>query len=214
VRIELSVIVADIAAAIKRIDSRRPQAANARTGALYQPGIGPHPETQAVSLIARELELVESLRYGRRITVDVPYPKRSRQKCDLCIGSGHEREWAIEVKMFRLMGDNGKANDNMIGHILSPYPNDRSALTDCAKLASGAIARRNAIVIYGFDYPGLAMDLGIDAFEQLASGTVNLGSREVAGYRDLIHPIHVAGRVFGWEVQRLTEMTDVRPSSP
>jgi hypothetical protein len=30
--------------------------------------------------------------------------------------------WAIEVKMLRLMGDNGKLNDNMVMHILSPYP--------------------------------------------------------------------------------------------
>jgi hypothetical protein len=200
VRIELSAIITDVAAAIKRIDSRRLQAANARTGASYQPGIGPHPETQAVSLIAAELELVESSRYGRRITVDVPYPKPSRQKCDLCIGAGDKREWAIEVKMFRLMGDNGKPNDNMIGHILSPYPNDRSALTDCAKLAGVPLAERKAIVIYGFDYPGLSMDPGIDAFELLAAATVKLGSREVAPYRDLIHPIHAAGRVFGWEV--------------
>jgi hypothetical protein len=27
---------------------------------------------------------------------------------------------AIEVKMLRLMGDNGKLNDNMVMHILSP----------------------------------------------------------------------------------------------
>jgi len=201
VRIELSAIIADIAAAIKRIDTRRPQAASSRTGALYQPGIGPHPETQAVSLIARELELVEALRYGRRITVDVPYPKPSRQKCDLCIGSDDKREWAIEVKMFRLMGDNGKPNDNMIGHILSPYPKDRSALTDCAKLAGASLAERKAIVIYGFDYPSLTMDLGIDAFERLATATVNLGPRSVDAYNDLVHPIHAAGRVFGWEVQ-------------
>jgi hypothetical protein len=31
-------------------------------------------------------------------------------------------EWAIEIKMPRLMGDNGKPNDNMLMHILSPYP--------------------------------------------------------------------------------------------
>jgi hypothetical protein len=36
--------------------------------------------------------------------------------------------------MLRLMGDNGKPNDNMLMHILSPYPSHRSALTDCQKL--------------------------------------------------------------------------------
>jgi len=201
VTVSLAEIVADIAIAIKRIDTRRPQAANARTGALYQPGIGPHQETHAVALIARELELVETSRYGRRIRLDVPYPKPSRQKCDLCIGVGDIQEWAIEVKMFRLMGDNGKPNDNMIGHILSPYPNDRSALTDCLKIATAPVAERKAIIIYGFDYPGLTMDLGIVAFERLASSLVRLGTRESMSYQDLVHPIHSAGRVFGWEVE-------------
>jgi hypothetical protein len=36
VRTELEQLVLDIGVAIKRIDTRRPQAANARTGALYQ----------------------------------------------------------------------------------------------------------------------------------------------------------------------------------
>ncbi len=42
--------------------------------------------------------------------------------------------------MLRLMGDNGKANDNMLMHILSPYPSHRSALTDCEKLLGAWLA--------------------------------------------------------------------------
>lgn len=37
--------------------------------------------------------------------------------------------------MLRLFGDNAKLNDNMLMHLLSPYPAHRSALTDCEKLA-------------------------------------------------------------------------------
>ena len=121
-------MVQDIATSIKRIDERRPQAANVRTGALYQPGIGPHPESQAVNLIVHELAALAPERYASRLHVGIAYPG-GRQKCDLCIGSSHSWEWAIEVKTLRLMGDNGKPNDNMLMHILSPYPNDRSALT-------------------------------------------------------------------------------------
>ena len=44
-------------------------------------------------------------------------------------------DWAIEAKMLRMFGDNGKLNDNMLMHVLSPYPAHRSALTDCGKLA-------------------------------------------------------------------------------
>ena len=67
--------------------------------------------------------------------------------------------------MLRLMGDNGKLNDNMITHILSPYPAHRSALTDCTKLVISQLGKHKAILIYGYDYPDWPMDPVIDAFE-------------------------------------------------
>jgi hypothetical protein len=132
--VELDRLVHDIAACIKRVDSRRPIAANARTGVSYQPGIGPHAETAAVALIAQELAQLARDVYRDRIVLGVSYPSSSREKCDLCIGTPPSWDWAIEIKMLRLMGDNGKPNDNMLMHILSPYPAHRSALTDGPKL--------------------------------------------------------------------------------
>src|SRR5262245_38424667 len=105
--LELSVIVADIGAAIKQIDARKPQAANVRSGAFYQPGIGPHPETQAVALIVADLRQAHPDRYAARLATAVRYPQ-SKQTCDLCIGKAPDWEWAIEIKMLRLMGDNAK----------------------------------------------------------------------------------------------------------
>ena len=52
---------------------------------------------------------------------NISYPN-GRQKCDLCVGTPLTWEWAVEIKMLRLMGDNGKPNHNMLMHILSPYP--------------------------------------------------------------------------------------------
>jgi hypothetical protein len=52
--------------------------------------------------------------------------------------------WAIEVKLLRLLGDNGKPNDNILMHILSPYPAHRSAFTDCTKLLGAPLGRRKA----------------------------------------------------------------------
>ncbi len=196
---ELTELIDDIATAIKRIDQARPQAANVRTGALYQPGIGPHPETQAVRLIVSELARLSPSRYEARLQVGVPHPA-GRQTCDLCIGAGPAWEWAVEIKMLRLMGDNGKPNDNMLMHILSPYRTDRSALTDCSKLVESGLPGRKAVVIYGFDYPDLPMDPAIEAWEVLAARWVRLVSRAVASYDDLVHPVHRQGRVFGWEV--------------
>lgn len=197
--LELRELVDDIGSAMKRIDSRRPQAANARTGRLYRPGIGPHSETKTVDLVANELPSIRPDRYERLLTTGISYP-HSRQQCDLCIGTSPNWQWAVEIKMLRLMGDNGKPNDNMLMHILSPYPADRSALTDCSKLISSGLSGRKAIIIYGFDYPSLLMDPAIEAFETLARCHVNLSSRAVSVYTDLVHPVHVTGRVFGWEL--------------
>ena len=132
----------------------------------------------------------------------ISYPG-SRQKCDLCIGVSPDWDWSVEIKMLRLMGDNGKPNDNMLMHILSPYPADRSALTDCPKLLESGLPGRKAILIYGFDYPELPMDPAIEAFEVLALRLVKLGPRAVGEYSGLVHPVHRTGRVFGWELARI-----------
>jgi hypothetical protein len=105
--------------------------------------------------------------------------------------------------MLRLMGDNGKLNDNMMMHILSPYPAHRSALTDCTKLLTSQLASHKAILIYGYDYPGWPMDPVINAFEVLAGRQVKLADRAVAPFGGLVHPVHQRGRVFGWQVQPL-----------
>lgn len=132
-------------------------------------------------------------------SLGVPYPA-ARQECDLCLGEAPLWQWAIEVKMLRFMGNNGKPNDNILTHILSPYPDDRSALTDCDKLRASGFAGRKAILIYGFDYDYRQMDPAIDAFEVLARSRGVFGPREVASFEGLIHPVHQRGRVFGWEL--------------
>src|SRR5262249_38526392 len=158
--------------------SRRPQASNARTKDAFQPGIGPHTEARTVALVAAELESMPSRPYRGQVRIGVPYPEAPRQKCDLCIGSGPSWAWAIEIKMLRILGDNGKANDNILMHILSPYPAHRSALTDCLKLSESSLGLRKAILIYGYDASEWPLDPAINAFEALAGARVALGSRQ------------------------------------
>jgi hypothetical protein len=67
-------------------------------------------------------------------TFGIPYRSAPRQKRDLRVVTP-DGEPFLESKLPRLMGDNGKPNDNMLMHILSPYPQHQSALADCAKLA-------------------------------------------------------------------------------
>ena len=121
------------------------------------------------------------------------------------------RTWAdlagamlVEGKLLRLKGDNGKPNDNMLMHILSPYPFHRSALTDCAKLAGSGFAEPKAVVIVGYAYPDLPLAPAIDAFETLAHHAVDLGDRHEAMFSGLCHRVHNRGAVMAWEMRSST----------
>jgi hypothetical protein len=79
--------------------------------------------------------------------------------------------------MLRLLGDNGKPNDNILMHILSPYPAHRSAVTDTEKLLASGLSGRKAIVIYAYEYPKWPTLPAILAFERLATARVVLSCR-------------------------------------
>ena len=55
---------------------------------------------------------------------------------------GELPDWAIEVKMARHRRDNGDYENTTTKKILSPCPDDRSAVTDCRKLASSGFGER------------------------------------------------------------------------
>lgn len=197
----LSTFIEAFAAGMGAADARYPQAANARTGVKFKPGIGPHTESRTVDLALAEM--VESAPAAYlNLEREVPYPTSPRSKCDVRVRLGDD-PWAIEVKMLRMMGDNGKPNDNILMHILSPYPSHRSALTDCGKLLDSGFEARKAIVIFGYDYPDFPMDPALRAFETLAREVVHLSGRVEAGVVGLVHPVHQAARVVGWEVTAL-----------
>ncbi|MEX1133294.1 MAG: hypothetical protein WED83_00440 [Acidimicrobiia bacterium] len=196
---ELKEFVTDFASALARVDASRPQALNARSGAPYQPGIGPHTEPRTVELVISNIKATKPESYIRAAHLAIPYGS-SRDKCDICIGEPPGWEWAIEVKMIRMLGDNGKPNDNLIAHILSPYPSQRSALTDCTKLVQSQLHGRKAILVYGYDYPEFPLDPLIAAFELLAADRVRIRNRTEASFGGLIHPVHTQGRVCAWEI--------------
>src|SRR5678816_2398457 len=59
--IPLGEIVEQFATAMHAADKRGPRAVNPGSKHAYQPGIGPHPEHQAVDLVMRELALQRPL---------------------------------------------------------------------------------------------------------------------------------------------------------
>lgn len=196
---ELAEVVLDFGVALKAVDGRRPTAINLRTKAAFQAGIGPFAEAKATELIFAEMAQTNPLRYSS-YKANVPYVSSPRKKCDVCVGVEPMWQWCIEVKLLRLLGDNGKLNDNMLMHILSPYDEHRSALTDCGKLLESGLNGRKAIVIYGFSDPAWPLEPAVDAFESLAGARHRLGPRHSDLFDGLVHPVHSQGGVFGWEL--------------
>lgn len=199
--IELEKLVSDFAAALRAADSLRPVATRSGGKGTFQPGIGPHAEDAMVRLCVEELVRIDAARYGQHAR-GVGYGGRGRSKCDLCFGAAPDWEWAVEAKLLRFLGDNGKPNGNMLMHILSPYAQDHSALTDCIKLAEGGLGRSRAIIIFGFEDTRWPLMPAIEAFELLARSRIELGRRCTASSGTLVHPVHREASVFGWQINR------------
>ena len=198
----LTAFVADFADGLKAADAKQPQAVNQRSEKIFQPGIGPHTEAQTVRLVLDEMRAARPARYSR-VEFAVPYPTERRQKCDLAVHAGGEH-WFIEVKMWRLMGDNGKPNDDILVHVLSPYAQHRrSALTDCEKLSRSGFTGRKAILIYGYEAEGWSLSLVVDAFQTLARTRTHLSECQVASFDGLCHPIHCSRAVYGCELRAI-----------
>lgn len=127
---------------------------------------------------------------------------------------GDPAEWPVEVKLLRLLGDNGKLNDNMFMHVFSSYPAHRSALTNVAKLRSfGCFTRR--VLIYGFDYEDWSMEPAVQACETLALAQVSFLDRVVVPFDPLAHPVHKSGKVYTREIRRVAPASWVEnPNRP
>ena len=193
-------IVREFAKALAVVDSEKPQGAS-RTR-TYQPGVGPLTEAEAVSRAYRYLmEKVDPKLYSRASSRTYP---AGRQKCDLVI----QDEWAIEFKLIRPFGDNGKPAEHWSENILYPYRGNISSIGDCIKLATSGFPERKAIVVFGYEHvpPQIKLETGIQAFELIARSVVriHLSARCEVTFGPLIHPIHQQGSVFGWEVLGLT----------
>ena len=184
-----------IAAGLERADALRPGPPPSRTGTIYQAGVGAHSEDRMVELA---LAAVSDRLNGVTVETRVPYPRSGRIKCDVRLSG--DTDWAIEVKLLRRLGDNGKPNDNILMHILSPYKQDRSAVTDCVKLAQSGFAARQAVMIIGFEYPEWPLEPAVKAFERIASDLVSLRPCAPARFRGLVHPVQREGAVFAWEI--------------
>ena len=188
----LSSFVAAFSKAIEHVDATKPK------WKKYHPGIGSHEEKDVIEMVMDCIKKSKLMDIGN-YQLEQIYPD-SRNKCDICIGENMPFDWAIEAKAFRMLGNNGVAQKDRIAPILSPYPDQRSALTDCMKLINSPLAKNNAVLIYAYDYDQYPMIEVIEMFELFASKKVKLGERNFASFADLVHPHHKKGGVFAWEI--------------
>jgi hypothetical protein len=170
---ELDQLACDIADAILYVD---------RCGTSYKafrPGAGPYGEPDLVKLIASYLSSMGY--YDGAVT---------KKSVDLLIPG----QWAIEFKIARPFGDNGRIAENWSVNLLHPYPGNTSTLGDCLKLANSEFEERKAVVVIGFEHYPAQIPLWplLDSFEVIAKQIlqINLSARCEQTRNNLIHPVH------------------------
>jgi len=178
-------LVRDLANAFQAVD------ASGARHKEFQPGLGPFGEAPAVAAALVELKKANPSGYSAAIVKRLP---------DLLIPG----KWALEFKIVRPYGDNGKPAEHWSENVLHPYPGNTSSLGDCIKLLESNLAERKAIIILGFEHSPaqISIDPVIASFELLASNVVGvrLGPRTEEVRRGLVHPVHQQTRIIGYEV--------------
>ena len=202
---ELEEIVSRFVMAVKPIDDsiEHGRMTNAKWGE-YLPGIGTAYEID----IRNELMIWWNKQFNdSKMQKEQPYPeKHVTGNCDVCIfentdgiRSSEIFDWAIELKSVANIGDNGGINNYGLGKVVSPYKSERSSVHDCGKLSGSKIAKRKAIIIFGFEFD---------------DNSVNYCKKWEEENKDKI-PSHQMppntdskGKVYPWRWQRLEQIID------
>lgn len=181
---ELARVLDDIVAGLLALDSC------GTSFKQFQPGVGPYGEPQLVRAVAEHLNTMPA--YGRQV--------RTKRTPDLLIPG----EWALEFKIARPFGDNGKPAENWSVNLLHPYPGNVSAIGDCLKLLDLNGTERKAEIVVGYEHtpPEISLAPLLDAFELVATAIagVRLGPRLQCTHSGLCHPVHQQLTVAAWEV--------------
>ena len=171
---DLETIVCRIAEAVPHVDgSTTSQRSSRRTGQAYLQGAKSLNEPQFVKEVAHwwsQTYPAELPTFSNR-HLEVIYPDAIRSNCDLVIcdpqAGATDYEWAVEIKLIALVGDNGKNNDYGLQKLLSPYLKDRSLIHDAQRLRVTSLGSRRAVVMYGFDYDASAVERARIACQRL-----------------------------------------------
>ena len=85
-------------------------------------------------------------------------------------------QWAIEAKIIRPFGDNGRPAEHWSENILHPYPGNTSSLGDCMKLLQSGLPERKGIIVFGYEHEKavVPLDPAIHSFELLAAEIIHV----------------------------------------
>jgi len=175
---EIVKVITDI---LKEFDSEKP------VHKAFHAGIGPFGEPQIVSAIAQRLS-------ARGI------PAQTRRTPDLEL----QQEWAVEFKIVRPFGDNGREAENWSVNMLHPYAGNVSLIGDAIKLSNIDHYRHKGLFVIGFEHSPakISLDPLINSFELIARQVMNIAlSERIQEKRDgLVHPEHQVLRCIGWQL--------------
>jgi hypothetical protein len=157
----------------------------------YQPGVGPYGEPQVIRKVLQYLKTNYPNIYSNAKTKRVP---------DLLIPN----QWALEFKIIRPFGDNGKEAEHWSQNLLHPYEGNVSSIGDAIKLRKSELIERKGIIAitYEHDPPKIQVQVLVDCFEYISRNIVyiSLGNRYTKTISNLIHPVHQQCTVYGWEL--------------
>lgn len=181
---ELLQVISDISDSLVAIDSSGVRFKE------FQIGVGPYGEPQLVKGVADRLSALD--RYAGLVA--------TKRTPDLLV----KGEWALEFKITRPFGDNGKRAENWSVNLLHPYEGNVSAIGDCIKLLALRGEERKAVVVIGYEHAPPQINLAplLAAFEVVARDVakVRLGTRIEIVRGGLVHSVHQQLRVVAWQV--------------
>jgi len=169
---ELAQVANDVVEALVNIDQSGVAFKN------FQAGVGPYGEPQLLTAVAQRLNLLPIYRKA----------VRTKRTPDLLIPN----EWALEFKLARPFGDNGKEAENWSVNLLHPYEGNVSLIGDCLKLGRLGGTERKGAVVVGYEHtpPRISLAPLLEAFELIATRVagVRIGPRVTAARSGLCHP--------------------------
>lgn len=181
----MKLLISHIAEGLKWIDGTGVPHSN------YKPGVGPYGEPQMVKKIVEFLNRNHPDIYANAISKRVP---------DVLIPN----KWALEFKIVRPFGDNGKEAEHWSQNLIHPYEGNVSSIGDAIKLLKTEFDERKGIIVIAYEHtpPKIEVEILVNCFELIARKIVglSLGERNMVKISNLIHPVHQQCKVYGWEV--------------